>query len=179
MNDNRCRGRGPRQPSPRRARVAATIVALTGVALLTSACGGAAASSTSAEPSQYAQALAYSQCMRAHGVLNFPDPDSQGQLPPVQEGRNGASHQTITSAQQACQHLQSGGGAPGTAQQQQAKLAQALNFSKCMRAHGVPNYPDPSVGNGGIGYNLSAVNQSSPQYQAAQRTCQTSNGGRS
>lgn len=179
MNDNLGRGRGPRQPSPRRARVAAAIVALTGVAVLTAACGGAATSATPAGSSPYQQQLAYTHCMRAHGVPNFPDPNSQGSFSVVQIGRNGVSQHTLAAAQNACRHLQSGSGVPGTAQQQQAKLTQALTFSRCMRAHGVANYPDPSVGNDGIGYNLAGVNTGSPQYQAAQRACQTSNGARS
>ncbi len=44
-----------------------------------------------------------------------------------------------------------------------------LAMSKCMRAHGVTNFPDPS----GHGINLSGtgVNPRSPAFQAAQATC--------
>jgi hypothetical protein len=47
-----------------------------------------------------------------------------------------------------------------------------LNYSKCMRAHGLPNFPDPSAG-GGIQISPSeGVNPSSPAFQSAQKTCQ-------
>lgn len=165
MNGNSGRGRGPQQ-----ARAIALVTAITGVALLAAACGGASSSST-AGSSQYTKALAYAQCMRSHGVSNFPDPNSDGQFPPLQEGRNGVTQQTVGSAQNACRSLQQGGGT-GNAQEQQSNLARALNFSKCMRAHGVPNYPDPATANGGIGYNLSGIDIHSPQYQSAQQVCQ-------
>jgi hypothetical protein len=114
--------------------------------------------------------------MRSRGVPNFPDPDSQGQFPQLQIGRNGVSQQAVLSAQNACRHLQPGGGA-GTSQQQQAKLTQALNFARCMRVHGVPNFPDPAAGgNGGMGFNLSGVDTHSPQYQSANRACQSQSG---
>ena len=46
------------------------------------------------------------------------------------------------------------------------------SFSACMRAHGVPNFPDPS-GQGGIQINgSSGIDPRSAQFQAAQRTCQ-------
>jgi hypothetical protein len=117
--------------------------------------------------------------MRSHGVPSFPDPDSQGQFPPVQIGRNGVTQQAVQSAQSTCRHLQPGGG-PGTAGQQQGRLTQALDFSRCMRAHGVPDYPDPSTSNGGIGYNLSGIDTHSPQFQSAQQACRSQPGqGRS
>jgi hypothetical protein len=110
--------------------------------------------------------------MRSHGVPSFPDPDSQGQFPPVQMGRNGVSQSAVQPAQNACRHLRPGGG-PGTAQQQQGRQANALDFSRCMRAHGVSDFPDPSTSNGGIGYNLSGVDTHAPQYQSAARICQS------
>jgi hypothetical protein len=50
-----------------------------------------------------------------------------------------------------------------------------------MRAHGVPNFPDPQTTNGGIGvpsgftFDTSGRNldQKSPQYQAANQACQS------
>lgn len=176
MNDSS--GRGRRCRWPRRARVAAVMTAMAGVALLAAACGGSSPSSSTPAggSTDYQKAVAYAQCMRSHGVPSYPDPDSQGQFPPVQLGRNGVSQQAVQSAQNDCRHLQPGGGA-GTAQQQQAKLTQALDFARCMRAHGVPDFPDPTAaGNGGIGYNLSGIDTNSPQYQSANRICQSQSG---
>jgi hypothetical protein len=175
MNDSFGLRRCPRWPWPQGARVAAVTTAIASVALLAAACGGSSSSAAAGVSTYYQKAVAYAQCMRSHGVPNYPDPDSQGHFPPVQIGRNGVSQQAVQSAQNACRHLQPGGGA-GTAQQQQAKLTQALNFSRCMRAHGVPNFPDPSTSNGGMGYNLSGVDTHSPQYQSANQTCQSQSG---
>ena len=54
-----------------------------------------------------------------------------------------------------------------------------LNFSKCMRSHGVPNFPDPefSHGGGGVGIRIggkkgAGIEPNSPQFKAAQKTCQ-------
>ena len=171
MNESSGLGYSPRW---RRRRVLATITAMAGVALLAAACGGGSSSTTAGGSSGYQKAITYAQCMRSHGLPSFPDPDSQGQFPPVQIGRNGVTQQAVDSAKNACRQLQPGGGT-GTAQQQ-GKLTQALDFSRCMRAHGVPNYPDPSASNGGIGYNLSGVDTNSPQYQSAQQACRSQSG---
>jgi hypothetical protein len=60
-----------------------------------------------------------------------------------------------------------GGSSPeGPASVQQAVLA----FAKCMRANGVPNFPDPNPG--GEGFRLPAgANPSSPLFKAAQAKC--------
>jgi hypothetical protein len=110
--------------------------------------------------------------MRSHGVPSFPDPDAEGDLPPLQVGRNGVSQQAVQSAQNACRNLNPGGG-QGSAGQQETTLTQALNFSQCMRAHGVPNFPDPVASNGGIGYSLGGIDTSAPQYQSAQQACRS------
>jgi hypothetical protein len=44
-----------------------------------------------------------------------------------------------------------------------------LGFSKCMRSHGVPDFPDPSPG-GGIQLS-SGMNPFSPSFEAAQASC--------
>jgi hypothetical protein len=152
---------------------------MAGVALLAAGCGGSPSTpgAQATGSSQYQKALAYSQCMRSHGVPSFPDPTSQGQFPPLQEGRNGMSQQAVQSAQNACRHLQPDGGA-GTAQQQQARITQALNFARCMRAHGVPDFHDPAAANGGIGYNMAGVDTHSPQYHTAQQACQSLQSGK-
>ena len=55
-----------------------------------------------------AQVRAYSQCMRANGVPDFPDPDAQGRL-------RGAGHEQqgdpkFNAAMQACRAKLPGGG---------------------------------------------------------------------
>jgi hypothetical protein len=57
-----------------------------------------------------------------------------------------------------------------------SKADSARQFSVCMRAHGLPNFPDPKVSAGG-GMSLSLDNSSglnpdSPQFKAAQKSCE-------
>ncbi|MGO9498340.1 MAG: hypothetical protein ACLQA5_16790 [Solirubrobacteraceae bacterium] len=46
-----------------------------------------------------------------------------------------------------------------------------INFSKCMRTHGVPNFPDPSGGGGIQLSSSSGINPFSPAFKAAQQKC--------
>lgn len=52
-----------------------------------------------------------------------------------------------------------------------------LALAKCMRSHGVSNFPDPNS-SGGIDVNgANGIDPSSPQYQAAMKSCQSLLGG--
>jgi hypothetical protein len=111
--------------------------------------------------------LAFARCMRAHGVPDFPDPNSNGSgfdgVPP-------ASSQ-MTAADHACHHLLSAGGPHLSPAQWQHHLGQLVNYARCMRAHGVPNFPDPHTDNGGVTFG-GDIARNSPQYQSANRACQ-------
>jgi hypothetical protein len=121
--------------------------------------------------------LAFSKCMRAHGVKNFPDPNSQGEIQiGAASGINKGSPK-FQSAMQACQKVLPNGGRPSPAQQAKMRRA-ALAFSACMRSHGLPDFPDPTFSNGGAGIRLrggpgSDLDPSSPTFQAAQKACQS------
>jgi hypothetical protein len=49
--------------------------------------------------------------------------------------------------------------------------SQALAFAKCMRANGVPNFPDPAPGNRFL-FSASGLNPGAPAVKAAQAKCQ-------
>jgi hypothetical protein len=142
---------------------ALTVIGIAAAALLT-ACSGNPSSSGSGSPAADASttspsAVAYSACMRAHGVPNFPDPDSGGNLPKADAQRLGVSDSQLQTAEQACQHLLPNTGSAiniGSVQQRmeaadcpqflvQQTLAEERLFAQCMRGHGVPNWPDPSI----------------------------------
>jgi hypothetical protein len=127
-------------------------------------------------PAQKAEELRHSQCMRAHGVAGYPDPDSQGRIlirggPGTGSGLDPNSA-TFKNADKACQSLQP---QPTAAQQAQAEQ-NALRQSECMRAHGIKDYPDPQVKNGRVSMSIGAgagsdLNPNNPLFQAAQRIC--------
>jgi len=158
MNDRaRVMGR-LRRAWPPIVRTAAVITATSALALLAAACGGAPGShvaqlgstTTKSSTSSWAAAaqqngmLAFSRCMRSHGVPNFPDPNSSGALPKRQVDQLAASSPQFPPAHRACEHLLPNGGQPTQAQVQQA-WNDMRNFAHCMRSHGVPNWPDPAA----------------------------------
>jgi hypothetical protein len=79
--------------------------------------------------------------MRAHGVPNFPDPSSRGGLT-IGPNINPQSP-AFQTAQKACARFLGNSGAPTApgAADERAGLA----FAKCMRAHGLPSFPDPAL----------------------------------
>ena len=88
--------------------------------------------------------------MRSHGVGNFPDPSSGGGIQ-IQAG-SGIDPQSpaFKAARSVCGHLLSGGFGPGrgsgSGQGSATFRARLLAFSRCMRAHGVGGFPDPTLG---------------------------------
>jgi hypothetical protein len=71
----------------------------------------------------------------------------------------------------ACGSTSDGTTTSGSAAPDPARYAQFLGFSKCMRSHGLPSFPDPNAG-GGIALPAgSGLNPSSPAFKAAQATC--------
>ena len=79
----------------------------------------------------------------------------------------------FVSATTTCKRLVPDGGTPSPAQLQ-AMIAQMVKNAECMRAHGVTNFPDPTVNVPGIlaGFSLKGLDPNSPQFQAAQRACE-------
>jgi hypothetical protein len=144
----------------RRPLILSFVVAVAAFALLAAGCGGggsssrvaSVASSTTAATTTTQNAqnglVAFSRCMRSHGVPNFPDPQLVG-------GRSlkltishiEASNPRFPAAQTACQHLlpHGGNGSQETSQQSRARLADMLSFARCMRSHGLSRFPDPTA----------------------------------
>jgi hypothetical protein len=78
--------------------------------------------------------------MRAHGVPNFPDPTAGGPLVIPNDINTDAP--AFQSAQRACSRLLPGGG-PGAASSESVRLSM-LRVARCIRAHGLPTFPDPT-----------------------------------
>jgi hypothetical protein len=151
------------------------------------ACGSSSNTETGSAANPTSQALAFSECMRAHGVPDFPDPQTTGAGVGFHFGPNsGVKFQApaFRSAQTSCKHLLPGGGAPSGQPSRQA-MAQLLQVSECMRAHGVSGFPDPttrppspSAGNSAVldrsGAVLavpSSINPQSSAFQEAAKAC--------
>lgn len=173
------RGPGPRPPCLRPARAAAVITVMA-AALLAAACGGSPSStgsggSPNAGGSATSQLVAYTQCMRSHGVPDYPGPTSGGQMPKITSGQQvGVRDSRLTAAQGACQDLWPYQ-APTQAQQRQ-QLTDDVKFAQCMRSHGLPNFPDPTNSDGHVEFVISVSRDGfdphSPQILAKAHECQ-------
>lgn len=138
--------------------------------LLASACGASRARHT-AGPSQPSPALAFSLCMRSHGVTAFPDPNGSGAIPKETLQQLGVGSAGFHAAQSACRHLLPNGGRPPSRAAQQRVAALSLAFARCVRAHGVPRFPDPDS-TGRIPDPASVgIDQGAPKFQAANEDC--------
>jgi hypothetical protein len=149
------------------------LIAAASLALLAAACSGSptpvtaggtsspGSTGTAAGATQTSSAVTYSHCMRSHGVPDYPDPGSNGALPKTSAQSLGVSDSRFQAAQSACQpELPAAASFQQQAQQclqagdcPQALVQQMLTadraFARCLRSHGVPDWPDPTVGSEG------------------------------
>jgi hypothetical protein len=167
--------------------------AVMGLALAAAACGGSPTAgvaslgtTTTAAPAAAGAASGsssggelgeYSACMRSHGVLDFPDPASfgssdgvkaaKGQM--VQVTKSEGSSPMFQTAQRACAKYY---GPPATSAPQVSsqEMQKLLAVSRCMRAHGVTNFPDPNPTTGAMNP-PAGIDRSSPLVVAALRAC--------
>lgn len=168
-------------------------VAVVAMAALATACTGSRGSGSSPSAggsSNSPAAVSYSACMRSHGVPNFPDPDSSGRLPKSDAQHLGVGPSLLRSAQRACQHLLPS--AAGSFQQEtlhcledgdcpQALVQQILTvqrrYAVCMRSHGFPQWPDPTLDSQGRPFfdvskaGMSRTDTRSSNWTSSDRVC--------
>jgi hypothetical protein len=119
------------------------------LALISAGCSNASAGARSSggnsTASIHEKAVKFAECMRANGVSAFPDPDASGSLT-IDGVVNGSSLDPNSAAFKqaigACKNLEPPGftGGKVTPSQRTARL----KFAQCMRANGVPDFPDPT-----------------------------------
>lgn len=142
-----------------------------------SSTSGAASASEGHEASPASQAIAYTACMHAHGVPNFPEPQvsehggSTSIKMAVPAGVGG--NPKFKTASQACRKLLPGGGPGNQAPLTPARQEQYLRAAACIRTHGVPNFPDPTFSGGGVHIEHQKLNESSPAFKAAVHDCES------
>lgn len=151
-------------------------------AVALAACGSSGNGGSSAA-SREAAGLRFSECMRSHGISNFPDPSATGSIQLTQGSGLNPQAPAFQSAQNTCSKLLPGGG-PGGGPGSEARKVQLLKLAQCMRRHGLSTFPDPTAsppkpGNGpGIAFGgngaFLAVSQSllqSPGFKQAAAAC--------
>jgi hypothetical protein len=159
-------------------RIGAVTLTVIAAALGVAACGGSAARRHASSDSL----LARSECMRVHGIQNFPDPvrsDGGEGFPDTNRQPNGAvsiegitfSGPAFTAAERAC--AATGAAAHGprlTEARKESFIAQA----HCIRRHGVPRFPDPVFGPAGFGVAVPlspGQDPDSPAIVRAEKAC--------
>jgi hypothetical protein len=116
--------------------------------------------------------LAFASCMRKNGV-DMPDPQFSGGR--VTQKMKGGNPDKMRTAEKACSKYRAQIKAPEmSAADKEDFKKQALQNARCMREHGIENFPDPTFDeNGGaqirIGKNM---NPESAKFQAAMKACQ-------
>ena len=162
------RGPGRRRSLPLK-RAAATVVASLGLAALAAGCGGGGHSPASSASLSMLLALfvAYSRCMRSHGVSNYPDPTTSGGIGINLPHSFNTNSPAYLAASQACKAL-APVGHPTTGSPD--KIAAEVKVARCMRSHGDPSFPDP---NSQGGFDRSKFDESSPAFKTARNACKS------
>ncbi len=158
----------PRERGWRRSRPIKRIAAMTGLLGLSVLAAG------SSSGTAMTQALAYTRCMRSHGVSDYPDPT----IPPGGgvafqiHGGPGSDldrdNPTFKAANQACRRLLPGGGQPPSVSA--PEIAAEVRWARCMRSHGVPSFPDP---NSQGAFDSAKFDEGSPAFQTAGNACKS------
>ena len=133
-------------------RTAAVGITTTALALLIAPCGSSRPTagtgrSTNTATAPASQAVVFTRCMRSHGVSNYPDPNNRNSspesngLPKVNLQALGVSSAQVDTAERACRRA-----LPNGAQLVASRsfLNRLVDFGRCMRSHGVSNWPDPT-----------------------------------
>jgi hypothetical protein len=163
-----------------------------GCALALAACGGSSAK-PNGDGVRAAAGIKFSDCMRTHGVPNFPDPGPDGGISLSGGSGLNPSSPAFQAAQKSC-GAQLPGGGPGPSGGSETRKLAMLHLAQCMRNHGFTSFPDPTTSppssplggpkGGGIAFGgpggFIAIPQSmvqSPGFQQAARTCGFPGGG--
>jgi hypothetical protein len=164
-------------------RLTLALAAAAALALLVSACGGSSGEgvaqvdrrteAATTDDSSSDDPTAFSACMRRNGVPKFPDPDSEGRFRVRAGPGSGIDPESaeFKAAEKVCGKFASDEPVPASPDERAELQEQLLEFSACMRSHGLPNFPDPD-GSGGLtlGRN-SGLDPDSPRFREADRAC--------
>jgi hypothetical protein len=138
-------------------RTAPLALALVGVALLVAGCGASSPTTTSTTtagsggpPKNGIQtAYKFSECMRNHGVTNFPDPvvhqSGNSTSIGIQVNPSETSSPAFKTAQKDCAGILPMPSAAQQAAQQRQQTQDMLSFAHCLRSNGVNDFPDPDA----------------------------------
>jgi hypothetical protein len=154
------------------------VVALAAAAVLAlTACNSSDSSDSNATSDPEQALLDFAQCMRDNGVPSFPDPVARPDGSFGFERPQGVSPSALDDTLASCQSeaqaagIDAGSVAPDTDAQDQL-----LELSRCMRANGIPKFPDPKPGGdvlSGLHDLFANYDLESPRVAQALESCQS------
>jgi len=162
------------------------LLAAAGFALPLAACGSSnhnppANADKSPSPATFAaDAYKHAECMRRHGVPNFPNPQIVNT--PTEHGIRQslpagiAESPQFKTAQNACKGIlpePHNGGPGGNSGEQRVHTQTLLAFTRCLRSHGVQGFPDPNA-EGQLSLTTiraAGVDLQAPSFLAAAKAC--------
>jgi hypothetical protein len=134
----------------RRLRLLAALALVALISLISAGCGSNSPSETRTAGStgtggnksatDQDKAVKFAECIREHGVSDFPDPNAKGEF----VYGVSVSPAVWTKAVDACKELQPPGSLSGKRSSKQQSAA--LRFAQCIRENGVKDFPDPANG---------------------------------
>jgi hypothetical protein len=176
MNDRSTSRPGDRRR--RRSRLASLgLLAIVGV--LAAGCGGddtAGGKSSAANGEREAReaALNYARCMREHGV-DMPDPTFDGGGIKQKVPKPKLPKPKLQEAERACSKYTEEVEPPTLSEEEEQEFRDAaLANARCMREHGIENFPDPTFPGSGeaqIRAPEGAFDPNDPDFKQAQEDC--------
>jgi len=117
--------------------------------------------------------ISYAQCMRSHGVANYPDPLSDGEFDKTTVSQLASTNSHYQTANRSCSHLLPSGTNGMTPALAQEIYSDELKFVQCMHSHGVSNWPNPRLDRGRYDFDPEAVgiDTNSPQLKSKMQAC--------
>jgi hypothetical protein len=112
--------------------------------------------------------VAYAQCMRNHGV-DMPDPTKKGLSIKPNGGGPAPDMRKVNAAMAACKSLLPPGA--NLVKPPANGVAELRALAKCMRANGIPKFPDPGADGQLMLDKNSGVDPTTAAFKAAQTKC--------
>jgi len=125
--------------------------------------GAGASVSSSFDPAKY------SKCMRDNGMDWFPEVTGTNTNVDIPDD---VDRDKLNTAMEACRKFAPTGAAGPAAVSNADNQAKLLQYAKCMRSNGVPDFPDPKADGTGPGLDKSSgIDITSPTFEAAEKAC--------
>jgi hypothetical protein len=120
-------------------------VAVTSGGLVIAGCGSSSKSRSAGHRASAGAVagLRYADCMRSHGVTNFPDPSSGGFGFDLASAGINQQSPAYQAAHRACVQFMPAATGPRRATESQIRAA--TKFAECMRTHAFPDFSDPTA----------------------------------